>query len=74
MIKELRADFEKLAASNAEIDKLKKQLVIMRGEAKIQGQQVKVTSKHLGDLAETVDELSATSMGMLTIHTPKFID
>ena len=35
MIKELRAEFEgKLAASNAEIDKLKKQLVIMRGEAK----------------------------------------
>ena len=58
MIKELRAEFEgKLAASNAEIDKLKKQLVIMRGEAKIQGQQVKVTSKHLGDLAETVDEI-----------------
>ena len=58
MIKDLREDFEKKqAASNAEIEKLKKQIVIMRGESKIQGQQVKVTSKHLGDLAETVDEI-----------------
>ncbi len=58
LINDMRAEFDKkLAASNAEIDKLKKQIVIMRGEAKIQGQQVKVTSKHLGDLAETVDEI-----------------
>ena len=58
LINDMRAEFDKkLAASNAEIDKLKKQIIIMRGEAKIQGQQVKVTSKHLGDLAETVDEI-----------------
>jgi protoporphyrinogen oxidase len=58
LINDMRAEFDKkLAASNAEIDKLKKQIIIMRGEAKIQGQQVKVTSKHLGDLADTVDEI-----------------
>ena len=54
----MRSEFDtKLVAANNEIDKLKKQIVIMRGEAKIQGQQVKVTSKHLGDLADTVDEI-----------------
>ena len=58
MIKDMRSEFDtKLLAANNEIDKLKKQIVIMRGEAKIQGQQVKVTSKHLGDLADTVDEI-----------------
>lgn len=58
MIKDMRSEFDtKLVAANNEIDKLKKQIVIMRGEAKIQGQQVKVTSKHLGDLADTVDEI-----------------
>jgi|TARA_B110000008_G_C16581736_1_gene408633 DNA-binding transcriptional MerR regulator len=58
MIKDMRSEFDtKLGAANNEIDKLKKQIVIMRGEAKIQGQQVKVTSKHLGDLADTVDEI-----------------
>ena len=58
LINDMRAEFDKkLAASNAEIDKLKKQIIIIRGEAKIQGQQVKVTSKHLGDLADTVDEI-----------------
>ena len=29
----------------------------MRGDASIQGQQLKVTSKNLGDLAETVDDI-----------------
>ncbi len=58
MIKDMRSEFDtKLGAAHNEIDKLKKQIVIMRGEAKIQGQQVKVTSKHLGDLADTVDEI-----------------
>ena len=58
MIKDMRSEFDtKLGAAHNEIDKLKKQIVIMRVEAKIQGQQVKVTSKHLGDLADTVDEI-----------------
>ena len=58
MIKDMRSEFDtKLGAAHNEIDKLKKQIVIMRGEAKIQGQQVKVTSKHLGDLADTVDQI-----------------
>ena len=58
MIKDMRSEFDtKLGAAHNEIDKLKKQIVIMRGEAKIRGQQVKVTSKHLGDLADTVDEI-----------------
>ena len=58
MIKDMRSEFDtKSGAAHNEIDKLKKQIVIMRGEAKIQGQQVKVTSKHLGDLADTVDEI-----------------
>ena len=58
MIKDMRSEFDtKLGAAHNEIEKLKKQIVIMRGEAKIQGQQVKVTSKHLGDLADTVDEI-----------------
>jgi hypothetical protein len=29
----------------------------MRGDSSIQGQQLKVTSKNLGDLADTVDEI-----------------
>ena len=39
------------------ITKLQKQIVVMRGDASIQGQQLKVTSKNLGDLAETVDDI-----------------
>jgi len=58
MIKEMRLEFEeKLSAANAEITKLQKQIVVMRGDASIQGQQLKVTSKNLGDLAETVDDI-----------------
>eukprot|EP00505_MAST-04D_sp_SCG-Rhode-Island_P003625 Stramenopile-MAST_4_protein_3625 len=58
MIKEMRLEFEeKLNTANAEITKLQKQIVVMRGDASIQGQQLKVTSKNLGDLAETVDDI-----------------
>jgi|SaaInlStandDraft_5_1057022.scaffolds.fasta_scaffold34908_1 hypothetical protein len=57
-IQQLRAEFDrKLAAANSEIAKLQKQIVIMRGDSSIQGQQLKVTSKNLGDLADTVDEI-----------------
>ena len=57
-IQQLRADFDrKLGEANSEIAKLQKQIVIMRGESSIQGQQLKVTSTNLGDLANTVDEI-----------------
>ncbi len=57
-INQLRAEFErKLGDANSEITKLQKQIVIMRGESSIQGQQLKVTSTNLGDLANTVDEI-----------------
>ena len=57
-INQLRAEFErKLGDANSEITKLQKQIVIMKGESSIQGQQLKVTSTNLGDLANTVDEI-----------------
>lgn len=57
-INQLRAEFErKLGDANNEIAKLQKQIVIMKGESSIQGQQLKVTSTNLGDLANTVDEI-----------------
>jgi hypothetical protein len=45
MIKDMRSEFDtKLGAAHNEIDKLKKQIVIMRGEAKIQGAQTLIVN------------------------------